>query len=131
MAGSDPNLNLAMKTKTITALIAGLALAGPALAQPTPAPQQGFSGLFTPWSGVNRDSVQAEIEARRRTAAEAGAATSPEQQQRYTQAVSLGERVGQVVRDGDCEQGERMARDAGDFALVRAVRSHCGLAASR
>jgi hypothetical protein len=120
-----------MKTKTITAVLAGLALAAPTLAQSTSAPaRQGFSGLFTPWSGVNRDSVQAEIEARRRTAAEAGAATSPEQQQRYTQAVSLGERVGQVVRDGDCEEGERMARDAGDFALVRAVRGHCGRAAA-
>jgi hypothetical protein len=126
-------LNLAMKTMTITALLAGLALAAPSLAQGTSAPAgQSFSGLFTPWSGVNRDSVQAEIEARRRTAAEAAPATSPEQQQRYTQAVSLGERVGRVVRDGDCEEGERIARDAGDFALVRAVRSHCGrTAASR
>lgn len=130
MARLGPNLTIAMKTKRITALLAGLALAAPALAQSTDSPRpQGFAGLFTPWSGVNRDSVQAEIEARRRAAEQASLTASPEQRQRYTQAVSLGERVGRVVRDGDCEEGERMARDAGDFALVRAVRSHCGLAA--
>jgi len=132
MARGDPNFRIAMKMQRITALLAGLALAAPAFAQGAAAPQpQGFAGLFTPWSGVNRDSVQAEIEARRRAAVEAAPTASPEQRQRYTQAVSLGERVGRVVRDGDCEEGERMARDAGDFALVRAVRSHCGLAASR
>jgi hypothetical protein len=130
MARRGPNLNIAMKMERIMALLAGLALAAPALAQGAPAPQpQGFAGLFTPWSGVNRDSVQAEIEARRLAAQQSAPTASPEQQQRYTQAVSLGERVGRVVRDGDCEEGERMARNAGDFALVRAVRSHCGLAA--
>jgi hypothetical protein len=29
------------------------------------------------------------------------------------------------VRAGDCEEGERVARAAGDFPLVEAVRAHC------
>jgi hypothetical protein len=117
-----------MTTKTTIFILTGLILAPPALAQRPPAPQAGFSGLFTPWTGVNRDSLQAEVEQRRRAAA-AGIAAAPDQQRRYTAAVALGERVGQVVRQGDCEQGERLAREAGDLALVRAVRGHCGLAA--
>lgn len=117
-------------TKPLIGILSSLFLALPALAQaPAASPRLGFSGLFTPWSGVNRDSIQAEIEARRH-AADQGSAASPERQQHYAQAVSLGERVGQVVRAGDCEEGERIARQAGDFALVRAVRGHCGLAAA-
>jgi hypothetical protein len=30
-----------------------------------------------------------------------------------------------VVRRGDCAEGERMAREARDFPLVRAVRDYC------
>ena len=37
----------------------------------------------------------------------------------------LGQRVGEIVRAGDCEEGERVARAAGDFPLVEAVRTHC------
>ena len=120
-----------MTTKTTIFMLSGLILAAPALAQRPAAPPQpsSFSGLFTPWSGVNRDSLQAEVEARRRAAAD-GAPASPDQQRRYTEAAALGERVGQIVRQGDCEEGERMARQAGDFALVRAVRGHCGHAAA-
>ena len=119
-----------MTAKPLIGIVSSLFLALPALAQAPAAPSRsGFSGLFTPWSGVNRDSIQAEIEARRHAAADNPAA-SPDQQRRYTEAVSLGERVGQVVRAGDCEEGERIARQAGDFALVRAVRGHCGLAAA-
>jgi len=117
--------------KPLIGIVSSLLLAAPALAQaPAAAPRPGFSGLFTPWSGVNRDSIQAEIAARRNAVAEQSPAASPDQQRRYTQAVSLGERVGRVVSDGDCEEGERIARQAGDFALVRAVRTHCGLAAA-
>jgi hypothetical protein len=118
-----------MTVTTRILLLLSLIPAAPALAQHPAAPPSGFSGLFTPWSGVNRDSLQAEVEQRRRAAAQAAPA-SPEQQHRYTQAVALGERVGEVVRQGDCAQGERLAREAGDFALVRAVRGHCGLGAA-
>jgi hypothetical protein len=118
-----------MKTKTMIACLASLALASPALAQGPAAPPPGFAGLWIPWSGVNRDSLRAEVEARRRAAAESDPA-SPDQQRRYSEAAALGERVGQIVRQGDCEEGERIARQAGDFALVRAVRGHCGLAAA-
>lgn len=38
---------------------------------------------------------------------------------------ALGQRVGELVRTGDCTAGERMAREAGDFALLAAVRAYC------
>lgn len=56
-----------------------------------------------------------EAEAARRNATAADA----------NEARALGERVGEIVRLGDCEAGERLAREAGDFALVDAVRSYC------
>jgi len=115
-------------TKTGIALLAGFVLALPALAQVAPAPPSRFEGLWTPWRGANRDSLRAEVEARRRAAAE-GASGPADRQRRYAEAASLGERVGRIVGEGDCEEGERIARQAGDFALVRAVRGHCGLAA--
>lgn len=40
-------------------------------------------------------------------------------------SVALGERVGDIVALGDCAEGERVARTAGDFALVAAVRDYC------
>jgi len=98
----------------IAATIA-LALAGatPAAAPP---PHQDYSGLWTRWSAANGDSLRAEA-ARQAPAAPAGPlrAGSPE----------LGQRVGEIVRAGDCEEGERVARAAGDFPLVEAVRAHC------
>lgn len=118
--------------RTISALLPlALALLAPttALAQPAAAPAQpGFSGLFTSWSGTSRESLRAETEARRPAAApEAGAvpAASPLQGPSHTRAVALGERVAEVVRRGDCAEGERIAREAGDFPLVRAVRDFC------
>jgi len=87
-----------------------------ASAAPAQAPvQNGFSGLWTQWSGVNAQSIQAE--ARREPAPAEGPlrAGSPE----------LGARVGDVVRAGNCAEGERIARAAGDFPLVEAVRAHC------
>jgi len=97
-----------------TSLIAA-ALAGAAPAQP-PAPGPDYSGLWTRWSAVNGDSLRAEA-ARETPAAPSGSlrAGSPE----------LGTRVGEIVRTGDCEEGERVARAAGDFPLVEAVRAHC------
>ncbi|HEV2866694.1 MAG TPA: hypothetical protein VGX37_09275 [Allosphingosinicella sp.] len=46
------------------------------------------------------------------------------------QGRALGERVGEIVRLGDCQEGERVAREAGDFALVQAVRDYCATAAA-
>jgi hypothetical protein len=97
-----------------TTLIA-LALAGIAPAQPGPA-ASGYSGLWTRWPVVNGEALRAEA-SRQTTAAPSGPlrAGSPE----------LGARVGEIVRGGDCEEGERVARAAGDFPLVQAVRAHC------
>ena len=112
---------------TFAFLPLSLALLAPtaALAQQAAA-QPNFSGLFTSWSGTSRESLRAETEARR-PAPEAGAvpAASPLQGPGRNQAVALGERVAEVVRQGDCAEGERIAREAGDFPLVDAVRDYC------
>jgi len=99
----------------MTAILIASALASVA-PPPAAAPDPGFSGLFTPWSGANDEALRNET-ARAAPAAPAGPlrAGSPE----------LGQRVGEIVRTGDCEAGERLAREAGDFPLVQAVRSHC------
>ena len=99
-----------------------LIAAAPASAQ---APQQtakpSFQGLFVDWSRASEESIEAEREGARLrasanvTAAESAAAGSE----------ALGLRVGEVVSVGDCAEGERLARAAGDFALVAAVREHC------
>ena len=99
---------------------AALAQSTPA-APPPPAAKTGFESLWTGWSGVSRESIRAEAQAAR---PERGA---PADGRRHYQAgsIALGERVGEVVRQGDCEEGERLAREAGDFPLVDAVRTHC------
>jgi hypothetical protein len=79
---------------------------------------EGFSGLWTRWSGANRASIAAEA-ARVPTEPGVRGPLRPG-------SASLGERVGEMVRTGDCEGGERLAREAGDFPLVDAVRAHCG-----
>ena len=85
-----------------------------------PAPANGanrnYSGLWTRWPAANSEALRAEA-ARQAPAAPSGPlrAGSPE----------LGARVGEIVRAGDCEEGERIARLAGDFPLVEAVRAHC------
>lgn len=104
-------------------------LLSPAVAQGPSAPspretapaRTGFESLWTGWSGVNQESIRAEAEAAR--AGVAPAAPAPTHYQ--AGSVALGERVGEVVRLGDCEEGERLARQAGDFPLVEAVRQHC------
>ena len=96
----------------------------PAQTQPNP-----FQNLFTRWDGANREALDAEAGARQAgPEAEGNAipASSPLVSASRSEAVALGERVGAVVRAGDCAEGERIAREAGDFALVRAVREHCG-----
>ncbi|HYD11940.1 MAG TPA: hypothetical protein VEC11_03740 [Allosphingosinicella sp.] len=110
-------------------LVAAPVAAQPAAPAPSPqAPANPYAGLFTPWGGVNRDSIDAEI-ATAQPAAEPQSNTvpaySPLESRTEAEAVALGRRVGEVVRAGNCAEGERIAREAGDFALVRAVREHC------
>ncbi len=125
--------------RVASALLAlGLLTATPAAGQagaPAPEPQaplqppaNSYQNLFTRWDGVNRDSMEAEAAAPQAAPEpETGAipAYSPLAPRSQAEAVALGERVGAVVRGGDCAEGERIAREAGDFALVRAVREHC------
>lgn len=111
-----------MMTKRSILLVLAAAAASPALAQNPPPPSvAAFAGLFTPWSAAERDSRAAEERARIETPAPPPA----DAERRRIEAVARGERVGEIVRAGDCEEGERIARAAGDFALVRAVRGHC------
>jgi hypothetical protein len=108
-------------------------LAAPVTAQtgapPPQAPANPWQQLFTPWDGVNRQSIAAEAANGPQPGAEpqraAVPAYSPLESVSQTEAVALGRRVGEVVRAGDCAEGERIAREAGDLALVRAVREHC------
>jgi hypothetical protein len=102
--------------------------AAPAAAPVVEAPANPYRNLFTSWDGVNRDSLAAEAETEQQAPEpESGSipAYSPLAPRSEEEAVALGRRVGEVVRAGDCAQGERMAREAGDLALVRAVREHC------
>jgi hypothetical protein len=85
-----------------------------ATAQSTvPASSLDTRGIWSDWRRLNAASLDAE--ARR---SESPART-------VTAARSLGERVGELVAAGDCEGGERMAREAGDFPLIEAVRDYC------
>ena len=85
-----------------------------ALAQAPTAGQLDSRGLWLNWRSLNTASLEAES---RRKSAEA---------RTVSEARSLGDRVGQLVAAGDCDGGERMAREAGDFPLVDAVRQYCG-----
>ena len=115
------------------ALVAlGLATVSPAAAQSgataPQAPANPYGDLFTRWDGANRQSLDAEARTASAPAEPPGNAVpvySPLESPSQAEAAALGERVGQVVRAGDCAEGERIAREAGDFALVRAVRDHC------
>jgi hypothetical protein len=97
-------------------MIAMIALALASVASAPPAAAPDYSGLWTRWAATNGDSLRAEA-SRQPPAAPTGPlrAGSPE----------LGTRVGEIVRAGDCQEGERVARAAGDFPLVDAVRAHC------
>lgn len=105
----------------------------PAAAQP---PSNPFQNLWTGWSGANRDSLEAETRMQAqpdRAPPEATSipAGSPLLSRSREEAEALGARVGEIVRGGDCAEGERMARAAGDFALVQAVRDYCERRAAR
>jgi hypothetical protein len=94
------------------ALIAALMPAA-AIAQAPAQDSSSLRGLWSDWRSLNHASVQAET---RRQAAP---------QRTVAEARTLGDRVGRLVASGDCEGGERMAREAGDFPLVEAVRDYC------
>ena len=128
---------------TILAACAALMLATPAagFGQATapsaaPPPPNPFHGLWTGWSGANRDLLEAETRLQAepdRAPADATSipAGSPLLSRSREQAEALGARVGEIVRGGDCAEGERIARAAGDFALVQAVRDYCERRAAR
>jgi hypothetical protein len=81
---------------------------------PPPAePRSRFGAIVTDWGAAHREALAAE---------QARVAPPPRTE---AQARSLGERVGRMVAEGDCQGGERAAREAADFALVRAVQAHC------
>ena len=115
--------------KSSKALLISLALAAPAQAfaqasrAESPAPD--FRRLWTGWASVNREAMTTESEAVQRLRREIAAADAEHLRRLGNQGRALGERVGEIVRLGDCEDGERVARQAGDFALVEAVRGHC------
>ena len=113
-------------------LIFCLALAAPSLAvaasNPPAAPDSGFSRLWTGWGSVNREAMTVETDAIRRVRQDVATADAERLRLLQGQGRALGERVGEIVRLGDCAEGERVAREAGDFPLVEAVRSHCARA---
>lgn len=80
-----------------------------------PPPPARFGAVVTDWRAANGEALARERDG-----------SAPASGTRFgRQARALGDRVGEVVAAGDCEGGERMAREAGDFALMRAVRTHC------
>lgn len=111
-----------MKSMLPTVLL--LLSAQPAVAASTipEPPRARFQGLFVDWSAASRQSIEAEREAIRRPSQGATPTASPAG---APGSIALGERVGEIVATGDCAEGERIARAAGDFALVSAVREHC------
>jgi hypothetical protein len=104
-----------------------------ALGQAVPAASAAadFSRLWTGWGGVNREAMSTETDAVRRVRHDVATADARRLDQLRNQGRALGERVGEIVRLGDCAEGERVARAAGDFALVEAVRAHCAAADAR
>ena len=85
------------------------ALLAPSLA--AAAPPSAERGPWLDWNELSR-----------RAAAQPQAPILPRSE---ADARALGDRVGRMVAAGDCRGGERMAMEAGDSALVRAVRSYC------
>jgi hypothetical protein len=111
----------------------GLMLAWPSLAvaapAPTTVPSADFSALWTGWNRANREAMTIETDAARRLRQDVETADAARLRELRNQGRALGERVGEIVRLGDCAEGERVARAAGDFALVEAVRAHCAAGA--
>ena len=103
----------------LTAPSAALAQAGSVASAPD------FRQLFTGWSQVNGEAMTTETRAIAQVRQDVATADAARLRQLGNQGRALGERVGEIVREGDCDDGERVARQAGDFALVEAVRAHC------
>jgi hypothetical protein len=116
-----------MMTALTPLLMMALAAAVPATARaaPVPAPSSGIGNLWTSWQGINREAMRAESEALRQVRHDVASAGPRRLHRLRNEGRALGERVGEIVRAGDCDDGERIARLAGDFALVEAVRGHC------
>ena len=110
-------------------LLIALALTAPSIAtaQPATPPQStpSFSSMWTSWNGVSREAMETESQALARVRQDFVTAGAHRQAELRDQGRALGERVGEIVRAGDCDDGERVARQAGDFALVEAVRNYC------
>ena len=111
-----------------TALVL-VALLAPAIAiaqtGPATSADPDFETLWTGWNGANTDSMRNESEALQRLRHELATAEAARRRQLRGEGQALGTRVGEIVSEGDCEDGERIARAAGDFALVEAVRNYC------
>ena len=105
--------------------LALLAPATLAAQSPAPAERTQFDALWTPWSGTIRQAQRTETDAIQQVRRDLASADAARQAQLRDQGRALGERVGEIVREGDCDDGERTARRAGDFALVEAVRDYC------
>ncbi len=116
------------ESRILVAMIAAFCLSSAATAGSASlggAPKNGtrFNDVWTNWSAVNRGSLDAELvgasaKGLRNPVGESSAhlkAGSPE----------LGAHVGEIVAAGDCSEGERLARAAGDFPLLAAVRDYC------
>lgn len=103
--------------------------AQPQASAPAAPSSGGFRGLWTGWGAANADSLKVERGRVTEVRREYETAGSDRRRQLQTEGRDLGERVGDIVRSGDCAEGERVARAAADFALVQAVRDHCEAAA--
>jgi hypothetical protein len=86
------------------------ALLAPSLAAAAPQPAE--RGPWLDWNELSRRAAAAQPQA-------------PILPRSEADARALGDRVGRMVAVGDCRGGERMAMEAGDSALVRAVRTYC------
>ena len=118
-----------MRSASLALSVALLAPVPALAASAPPAPSaSGFSALWTGWNRVNREAMTTETDAVRQVREDVATADAGRLRQLQNQGRALGERVGEIVRLGDCAEGERVARAAGDFALVEAVRAHCGAA---
>lgn len=112
------------KSVHILWLAAALAASSPAIAQSAPQAAD-FRTMWTGWGTANAASLTIERRSVERVREDLATGDAERQRQLRSQGRALGERVGEIVRLGDCEEGERLAREAGDFALVEAVRDHC------
>lgn len=113
--------------KTPFASLAALSLlAAPAAAsQPASDSRARFGSLFVDWNAASRESIEAEREQATRAPQQPAPVATASAAVAVPGSRALGERVGDIVALGDCAEGERVARAAGDFALVAAVRDYC------